>query len=139
MALACNVRFETCTWARVTLARQALGLDGEQRARRVLEGRGYRVLDCRYRTRHGELDLVARHAGVVVFVEVKARRGRSFGDPAAAVTSQKQRRLVAMAAEYLARHRLTRAAVRFDVVTVDHTAAGLPAITVIPDAFRPGW
>jgi putative endonuclease len=123
----------------VTLARQALGLDGEQRARRVLEARGYRMLDCRYRTRHGEIDLVARHDAVVVFVEVKARRGRRFGDPAASVTPQKQRRLVAMAIEYLARHRLGRAAVRFDVVTVDHTAGADPLVTVIPGAFRPGW
>lgn len=123
----------------MTLARQALGLDGEQRARRVLEARGYRVIDVRYRTRYGELDLVARHDGFVVFVEVKARRGRRFGDPAAAVTPQKQQRLVAMAIEYLGRHRLTRAAVRFDVVAVDHAGTGAPSVTVIPDAFRPGW
>jgi putative endonuclease len=120
-------------------ARQALGLEGERRACLVVEGRGYRVLARRYRTRHGEIDIVARHEGAIVFVEVKARRSGAFGDPAAAVTSQKQRRLVAMASDYLARHRLGRCAVRFDVVSVEFHADRSPEVTVIPDAFRPGW
>ncbi len=123
----------------MTHARQALGLEGETRACHAVEARGYRVLERRYRTRHGEIDIVARHESAIVFVEVKARRGCTFGDPAASVTWQKQRRLVAMAADYLARHHLERAAVRFDVVSVEFRADGAPVVTVIPDAFRPGW
>ncbi|MEZ5290428.1 MAG: YraN family protein [Vicinamibacterales bacterium] len=123
----------------MTYARIALGLDGEAHARRALERRGYQVLACRYRTRQGEIDLVARHEGVVVFVEVKTRRGREFGDPAASVTAQKQRRVAQMAADYLARHRLERAPVRFDVVSVEASVDGPPVVTVIADAFRPGW
>ncbi len=123
----------------MTLARQALGLEGETRACRALEARGYRVLQRRYRTRLGELDIVARHGPTVVFVEVKARRGGQFGDPAASVTAQKQRRLVVMAADYLARHDLTRAPVRFDVVAVSLTTGQDPVVTIFPDAFRPGW
>ena len=80
----------------MTYARQALGLEGETRACLALEARGYRILQRRYRTRFGELDIIARHDQTVVFVEVKTRRGRSFGDPASAVTTEKQRRLVAM-------------------------------------------
>lgn len=123
----------------MTHARQALGLEGETRACLVVEARGYRVLARRYRTRHGEIDIVARHEGTIVFVEVKARRGGAFGDPAAAITPQKQRRLVAMASDYLARHRLARCAVRFDVVSVEFHVDRSPVVTVIPDAFRPGW
>lgn len=123
----------------MTHARQALGLEGETRACHALDRRGYRVLARRYRTRHGEIDIVARHHAAIVFVEVKTRRGRAFGDPAAAVTWQKQRRLVAMAADYLARHHLARAAVRFDVVSVEFSDGEPPVVTVIPDAFRPGW
>jgi putative endonuclease len=123
----------------MTHARQALGLEGETRACQAVEARGYRVLARRYRTRHGEIDIVARHDGAIVFVEVKARRGCSFGDPAAAVTWQKQRRLVAMASDYLARHRLERCTVRFDVVSVEFHADRGAVVTVIPDAFRPGW
>lgn len=123
----------------MTHARQALGLEGETRACLALEARGYRVLERRYRTRYGELDVVARHDGAIVFVEVKTRRGRAFGDPAASVTWHKQRRLAAMAADYLARHHLERAAVRFDVVSVAVSTTAPPVITVIADAFRPGW
>lgn len=123
----------------MTHARQALGLEGETRACRALEAAGYRVLQRRYRTRCGELDIVARHEESIVFVEVKARRGGAFGDPAAAVTAQKQRRLVMMAADYLARYRLTGAPVRFDVVAVRLLPGQPPEVTVIRDAFRPGW
>ena len=123
----------------MTYARQALGLEGETRACRALEARGYRILQRRYRTRLGELDIVARHEHTVVFVEVKARRGIAFGDPAGSVTTEKQRRLVAMASDYLARHGLTRAPVRFDVVAVSLASGQTPSVTVYPDAFRPGW
>lgn len=123
----------------MTHARQALGLEGETRACLAVEARGYRVMARRYRTRHGEIDIVARHDGAIVFVEVKTRRGSVFGDPAAAVTWQKQRRLVAMAVDYLARHQLEGAMVRFDVVCVEFGRNHPPVITVIRDAFRPGW
>jgi len=122
----------------VTLARQALGLDGEDIACRALEARGYRILARRYRTRIGEIDVVARQGACMVFVEVKTRRDGRFGDPAAAVTAEKQRRLAVMASDYLARHRLERAPARFDVVAVT-TADGRPRVEVIVDAFRPGW
>jgi len=123
----------------VTDARQALGQAGEAAARRALEARGYRILAARYRTRFGEIDLVARVDDVIVFVEVKARRSRRFGDPAMAVTAQKQQRLVAIASDYLARHRLHRAPARFDVVAITMHPAGRPFVEVFVDAFRPGW
>lgn len=123
----------------MTHARQALGLEGETLACRALDARGYRVLARRYRTRAGEIDIVARHEGAVVFVEVKTRRGGRFGDPADAVGWQKQHRIAAMAADYLARHRLTRVAVRFDVVSVRFAVDRPAEVTVIADAFRPGW
>jgi putative endonuclease len=122
----------------MTLARQTTGRRGEQLACAELQRRGYAVLARRYRTRHGELDIIARNAGTIVFVEVKARHGGRFGDPADAVTSHKQRRLVSMAQDYLARHGLTEAPCRFDVVAVD-VAETPPVVTVIADAFRPGW
>lgn len=123
----------------MTYARQALGLEGETRACRALEARGYRILQRRYRTRFGELDIVARHEQTVVFVEVKTRRGSNYGDPAGSVTTEKQRRLVAMAVDYLARHALTRTPARFDVVTVTMLAGEAPLVVIYPSAFRPGW
>lgn len=123
----------------MTIARQILGADGEATACTALADRGYRILARRYRTRAGEIDVVARHGDVVVFVEVKTRRGRDFGDPAAAVTREKQRRLALMATDYLARHRLERAPARFDVVAVTFDEEYRPVVHVFVDAFRPGW
>jgi putative endonuclease len=120
----------------MTFARQALGADGEETACRALSDRGYRILTRRYRTRFGEIDVVARQGDCIVFVEVKTRRDGSFGDPAAAVTAEKQRRLAVMAADYLARHRLERAPARFDVVGITLAPR---RVDVYVDAFRPGW
>ena len=84
---------------------------GEDLACDELERRGYAIVTRRYRTKYGELDIVARHGEYLVFVEVKARQGGSFGDPEEAVTLQKQQRMVWMATDYLARHRLDDVAV----------------------------
>ena len=122
----------------MTQARQQLGLQGEQLACDELERRGYTVVERRYRTRAGELDIVARHRGYLVFVEVKARRDRSFGDPEEAVTLQKQQKMVWMATDYLARSGLADVPCRFDVVAIN-TDLDPPMITILEDAFRPGW
>ena len=122
----------------MTQARQAFGLAGEQLACDELERRGYVVLDRRYRTRAGELDIVARHGDYVVFVEVKARSDRSFGDPEEAVTSQKQQKMVWMATDYLARKSMQDVPCRFDVVAVN-AQSDPPTVMVLADAFRPGW
>jgi putative endonuclease len=114
--------------------RHTLGIAGEDRAADELVRRGYAILERRYRTRHGEIDIIARDGAAIVFVEVKARTGREFGGAAAAVTAYKQRRIVKMAVDYLARHRLTACPCRFDVVAIDFDC-GEPVITVYPNAF----
>jgi putative endonuclease len=57
----------------MTYLRQQLGIIGEELAAVALTALGYAVLARRYRTRHGELDLVCEHDGTIVFVEVRAR------------------------------------------------------------------
>jgi putative endonuclease len=114
----------------MTMQRQRLGKSGEDLAVEELTRRGYAVLARRYRTRHGEIDIVASDAGTIVFVEVKARDGGECGSAAEAVTARKQQRLVSMAVDYLARNRLTTSPCRFDVVAID---AGV--ITVYTSAF----
>src|SRR5262245_39306191 len=98
--------------------RAALGLKGEAIACEELTRRGYRILDRRYRTRFGEIDIVAEHDGVVVFVEVKARESTSFGGAAEAVHARKRRRILGMAVDYVARRGLQDRPCRFDVVAV---------------------
>jgi putative endonuclease len=122
----------------MTFARQLLGRQGEAMACLELEKLGYAIVERRFRTRFGEIDVVANDAGTVVFVEVKAKADAQFGSPAEAVTKQKQRRLVSMAEQYVAFHHLDNAPCRFDVVGIDLTST--PAtVTVYKDAFRPGW
>ena len=115
-------------------ARQSLGRLGEDLACCELVRRGYAILDRRYRTRVGELDIVARDGETVVFVEVKARGSARCGTPAEAVTAVKRRKLALMAADYLVRRRLERAPCRFDVVAVEVGPAA-PAVTVYQSAF----
>jgi putative endonuclease len=106
----------------MTMQRQALGIRGENLAVDELERRGYAILARRYRTRHGEIDIVARDGETIVFVEVKAKDTAEFGSAAEAVGARKQRRIVSMAVDYLARHRLTAKPCRFDVVAIDGSA-----------------
>src|SRR5438093_6002014 len=114
----------------MTIQRQQLGFLGENLAVSELTRRGYAILDRRYRTRHGEIDIVAADEGTIVFVEVKARATGEYGGGADAVTPFKQRRLASMAVDYLARRRLTDRPCRFDVVAIDAVDSGSPAITV---------
>lgn len=85
------------------LSNQQLGAAGELRARRYLEARGYRFVAANYRTRYGELDLVMRHHGTVVFVEVKTRRGGRQGAPEEAVTVRKLTHTIRAAEAYCQR------------------------------------
>jgi len=114
--------------------RQTLGILGENLACAELRARGYEILDRRYRTRFGEIDIVARHGGVTVFIEVKTRDGDAFGGGAAAVTAWKQRRITAMATDYIARRHLHDRPCRFDVVVVD-VGEARPRVEVFPHAF----
>ena len=114
----------------MTMQRQTLGKSGEERAARELERRGYAILARRYRTRHGEIDIVADDGGTIVFVEVKTRETAECGSAAEAVTIHKQRRLTAMAVDYLARNQGHGRPCRFDVVAIDG-----PVVTVYRAAF----
>jgi putative endonuclease len=115
-------------------SRIVFGKTGEDLACQELERRGYAILARRYRTRHGELDIIARDGRTVVFVEVKARHDAAFGGAADAVDALKRRRLTHLAFEYVARHRLTDCPCRFDVVAIHLDVEG-PHIEVFQNAF----
>src|SRR5512140_1074194 len=117
------------------LDRIALGKSGEDLACRELQRRGYAILARRYRTRYGEIDIVARDGPTIVFVEVKARTSARYGDPADAVTLHKQAKVTAMAEDYLARGRLHNVPCRFDVVAIGFGADGALKVEVFQNAF----
>jgi len=110
------------------------GLEGEKLAVRHLKRLGYRIVCRNYRSPLGEIDIIARHRGVLVFVEVKSRSTETFGSPKLALTPAKQRKLSQVAWHYLQQHNLTEASARFDVVTISRMQ-GSPHLEVIENAF----
>jgi putative endonuclease len=117
-------------------ARRALGSAGEDAVARWYARAGYDVVARNWRCREGELDLVLARDGVVVFCEVKTRRGLGFGDPVEAVTAAKQRRVRSLALRWLAEHPDRRArALRFDVASVLALRGAEPVIEVFEQAF----
>jgi putative endonuclease len=118
----------------MTIARQRLGKTGEDLACRELERRGYAIVARRYRRRGGELDIIARDGPTLVFVEVKARDGRAFGDAADAVTGFKRRRITRLARDYMMRQHVDNCRCRFDVVSIQFDS-GEPVIEIIQNAF----
>jgi putative endonuclease len=116
--------------------RQALALAGERAAEAVLRRAGMTVLERRFRVRIGEIDLIAETGPLLVFVEVKTRRGTGYGLPAQAVTTAKQRRIARVASVYLQRHRCGGRPCRFDVIEVFAGPGGVERVEHIEDAFR---
>ncbi len=102
----------------MTVARQKLGAHGERLAARRYESNGYTVVARNWRCNDGELDLVLRGDGVLVFAEVKTRSSDRFGVPAEAVTPAKQRRIRKLAQRFCADTGERARTLRFDVVSV---------------------
>lgn len=115
------------------MSARALGARGEAIAAAWLEEHGYRVLDRNFRTRFGEIDLIARQGRELVFIEVKTRRGRRFGTPAEAVDARKRRCWMLAAEVYLARRGRPGVPFRFDFVGVD-LSGDAPRVELVPDA-----
>ena len=102
----------------MTLARRALGADGEELAARWYEANGYEVVARNWRCRQGELDLVARRGRTFVFCEVKSRTTAAFGTPAESVTREKRQRLRVLASRWLDESPVRPTSIRFDVASV---------------------
>lgn len=85
---------------------RSIGAQKEQLAADFLRRHGYVILDANYRCRQGEIDLIARESGYLVFVEVKYRSGHTFGSPEEAVDQRKQKRICYAARKYLMSRKL---------------------------------
>ena len=97
----------------------AVGAGFEKSAETYLRRRGLKTLERNYRCRRGEIDLVMTHGDYLVFVEVRYRASREFGDPLETITPRKQRRIIAAATHFLAANeRLGNRPCRFDAVGV---------------------
>ncbi|MFQ5579516.1 MAG: YraN family protein [Nitrospiria bacterium] len=94
------------------------GREGEDIAAHYLSEQGYRVLVRNYRTKSGEIDIIAQEGNTLVFIEVKARSGSRFGLPQDAVDLRKQSKLSRVALGYLRNRKVLPCDCRFDVVAV---------------------
>jgi putative endonuclease len=93
------------------------GQDWEDAAARILRRAGYRILERNFRTKVGEIDIIAQEGDVLCFIEVKGRSALGFGLPEEAVNLEKQRRIL-RAAEWFLLRRKGETACRFDVVSI---------------------
>lgn len=111
--------------------KRQIGFCYEQQAAAYLEEQGYTLLEHNYYCRLGEIDLIAREGGYLVFVEVKYRSTSGSGSAAEAVHKAKQKRIYQCAQMYMKQQRISFfQPIRFDVLAVDGTQ-----ITLIKNAF----
>lgn len=112
-----------------------LGSLGEEASLRFLKSKGYKILARNYKSRLGEIDIVACDRDTVCFVEVKTRSSDKFGLPQEALSNFKQRQIAKTALKFLKENKLLDKKARFDVVSVTYQG-DLPKIDLITDAFE---
>jgi putative endonuclease len=115
--------------------RQQFGRESESIAARYLKKQGYKILEQNYRTKIGEIDIIARDKQTLVFVEVKARKSDRFGNPKWAVTPKKQRKISMIALYYLKLTKQSNVKARFDVVTISNEQ-DKPKVEIVKNAFE---
>ena len=122
----------------LTKERLQFGREGESAALTFLKKKGYRILEKNFRSKVGEIDIIAEQVGVIVFIEVKARANHEFGHPLNALTPIKQKKIIQTANSFLARKRIFDKPMRFDVVALT-SDAGSPdswQIELLENAFQ---
>jgi putative endonuclease len=115
--------------------RQKFGERGETLAARYLKRSGYKIIEQNYRTKLGEIDIIARENKTIVFIEVKSRRSIRYGSPKWAVTPDKQRRISKVALYYLKTTEQSDIKARFDVVAITSNR-DQPQIEIVKNAFE---
>ncbi len=113
--------------------RQKFGEQGESLAVWFLKKKGYKILEQNYRTKLGEIDIIAREKKTIVFVEVKSRKSIRYGNPKWAVTAKKQRTISMVALSYLKATNQSDSRARFDVVAIT-TNLDEPQIEIVKNA-----
>lgn len=111
------------------------GLMGENIAQSYLKKQGYKIIETNYRaSKLAEIDIIAKHKGILVFVEVKMRLSTTNGFGREAVTKEKQRHIRFAATHYLTYKIKKEVSVRFDVLEITFLNE-LPEIELIQNAF----
>lgn len=98
--------------------RRVFGNKGEAIARDFLEKKGWKILETQFRTRFGEIDLIAEDGQELVFVEVKTRQDISSGYPEESITQTKLRHIAMAAEEYVQEQKRETSPIRLDVIAI---------------------
>lgn len=116
-------------------SRQKFGEKSESIAVNYLKKQGYKIIEQNYRTKLGEIDIIAKEKGTITFIEVKSRKSKNFGNPKWAVTPKKQRKISMVALQYLKTTMQSNAKARFDVVSIISSPDN-PSIEIVKNAFE---
>ncbi len=115
--------------------RQKFGEESESIAASYLKKQGYKIIEQNYRTKLGEIDIIAREKDTIAFIEVKSRKSKNFGSPKWAVTPKKQRKISMVALWYLKTTMQSNVKARFDVVSII-SSKDKPSIEIVKNAFE---
>lgn len=125
-----KIRRNSCNGTSIELGRR-----GEHTAVNFLKNSGYNIINTNYRTRLGQIDIIAKDKGIICFVEVKTRRTVRFGRPDEAIETSKQRKISQVALMFLKQKRLLNTPARFDVISISYLKEQ-PKIELIKNAFK---
>jgi len=120
----------------MTFARISSGRKGEEEAVSYLRKSGYKIIERNYRTKLGEIDIIADCKGCICFVEVRARNNPVFGSPEETILKKKQLQISKAALAYIKKFKLEDKSCRFDVVSVEGVDGNKPEIRLIKNAFE---
>ncbi len=113
--------------------RAALGKQGEEFTQQWLKKNNYTILATNYRTKQGEIDIIARQKNVIAFIEVKLR-SHDYFQLSQVITPSKQKKIIACALDYSMRHTITSCVLRFDIALLHCNDNGF-SLEYIPNAF----
>ena len=119
----------------MTFARINSGKKGEGLAVSYLKKQGYKIIERNYKTKLGEIDIIADCKGCICFIEVRARNNQAFGLPEETILKKKQLQVSRAALAYIKRYKLEDKSCRFDVVSIKGVDSPDPEIKLIKNAF----
>ena len=108
---------------------------GEEVTCKYLEKGGYKIIERNYRTKLGEIDIIADCKGCTCFVEVRAKNSPAFGLPEETILRKKQRQISKAALAYIKKFKLEDKSCRFDVVCIEGVESLMPQVRLIRNAF----
>ena len=120
----------------MTSGNKRIGRQGEDLAVDFLKKNGYQILEKNFRTKLGEIDIIAQDRDTISFVEVKSRTDATLGSPLEAITPFKIKKLSQVALLFLKQRNLFDSKARFDVVTIEKDAQGNQNIGFYQDVFE---